>query len=142
MKTKDCTYWMEGQCKFSDKVCWNIHNVDKKGTKYRESDFQEGQEVQEVPPGSVESAPRMEDQDWEVVRSRNNKRMKATGQAGTTRQEKTAGQESRVAVTPTFPRDGKEGEETPTFPLDGEPTPQQVLLQAIQALLQQAGGRQ
>ena len=141
VKTKDCAYWEEGQCRFSDKVCWNIHDTAKKGTKPKESVFQESQEVQEVPPAQVESTSRMEDQGWEVVRGKNYKK-KVTARERTTPQETPEGQGSKGAVTPTFCRDGKKGEQTPTFPLDGESNPQQVLLQAIQTLLQQAGGSQ
>ena len=31
-KTKDCSYWMDGNCHYLDS-CWNIHNPAKKGVK-------------------------------------------------------------------------------------------------------------
>ena len=32
-KDKDCSYWMAGHCRYSEKVCWNSHNPEKKGMK-------------------------------------------------------------------------------------------------------------
>ena len=72
-KTEVCKWFRDGHCRFSDKVCWNIHETAKKGTKANKSDFQEGQEVQEIPPGAAESASRLEGQEWEVARSRKDK---------------------------------------------------------------------
>ena len=32
-KKVDCSYWMDGHCRFEDKTCWNIHDPEKKGEK-------------------------------------------------------------------------------------------------------------
>ena len=32
-KNKDCAYWMDGNCHYPERVCWNIHGPAKKGHK-------------------------------------------------------------------------------------------------------------
>ena len=65
-KCKNCAYWMDGNCHYSEKDCWNIHNPAKKGQKLeasneteRQSVFQNGQEQHGLPPGQKKAAHRM-----------------------------------------------------------------------------------
>ena len=34
-KTGDCSFWLDGSCKYSDKMCRNVHNPAKKGLKIK-----------------------------------------------------------------------------------------------------------
>ena len=129
---------MDGQCRFSEKICWNKHDPDKKGQNVKSKEacnsvFQERQEEQR-PPG-------LEGEGWEDSASRKKKRR----MRGTTPQAKVKGiqevnssQNKEGGTTPTFPVDGEKEQMTPTFPPVGEPS-QQILMQVLQALLQQAG---
>ena len=114
-KKTDCSYCMDGYCRFSEKECWNLHNPAKKGNKTKKSSegsnpvFQEGQEVQEVPPGQESPSRRTSVEDWESQKSRKaRRRIKAT----TAREKENGNQEVNSAHT-------KEGETSQTFPLDG-----------------------
>ena len=134
-KNVDCSYWMEGHCRFSNKVCWNKHNPamkgskQKKGQEVQESVFQGGQEPQRG--GTENSASRMDSEGWEDAGSRRSKRrMRVTSP------EK--GRQQEDLTDPTFHKDGETGEMTPPFPVDGAAN-QQIILQALQALLRQAG---
>ena len=143
-KKPDCSFWMDGHCRFSDKVCWNMHDPSKKGSKSKKSQtvskevFQEGLEEQGLPPKDHNSASRMEGQEWITPMSRKTKRrMKAT----TPEKEIQVAsiQEKEVEKTArTNPLAGADGQGTPTFPLDGESS-QQILVQVLAAILQQAG---
>ena len=135
VKEVDCSYWMKGSCRFSDQVCWNIHNPATKGSKAKEQQnsalavFQEGRE-----------SLGQENEGWEEARSRKNKRrMRATPP------EKEIEKEIQInplnvdgKSTQNCPTDGEAGQQTQTFPRDGEAS-QQMVLQALQALLRQAG---
>ena len=35
-KSEDCTFWLEGACRFADKSCRNIHDPKKRGSKPRQ----------------------------------------------------------------------------------------------------------
>ena len=78
-KTKDCSYWLDGECCFPDKVCWNKHDPAKKGRKSVEESassqlvFQEGQQDQRLPPGQ-QSASRMDAGGWREPSRRRKKR--------------------------------------------------------------------
>ena len=139
VKREDCAYWMEGHCRFAEEVCWNIHNPNKKGSKPKESPvgrqavFQEGQEVQIVPPSKQKAAEGMDCDGWIEAGSRKNKKKKKT-----LRQKKEVEENVPRAGYTTLicQKDGDSG--TPQFPMDGNPT-QTALLQTLAVLLQQAG---
>ena len=68
-KTKDCSYWMDGECRYPEKVCWNKYDPAKKGHKSGEENassqsvFQGGQQDQRLPPGQ-QAASRMDAEGW------------------------------------------------------------------------------
>ena len=133
VKEVDCSYWMEGRCRFSEQVGWNIHNQAKKGSKTKE-------QQDSAPPvfweGPQQEYLGQENKGWEKSRSRRNKRrMRATHP-----EKESQGKLLNVdgQANQTCPKDGVAGQETPTFPRDGE-AGQQMVLQALQALLRQAG---
>ena len=146
-KKTDCSYWLDGHCRFEDKTCWNIHDPNKKGQKSTQSQpvFQEGQEEQGLPPKQQKTATRLDGEEWVEPMSRKKKRkMKATLQEKETLKQSSQrkdGAEKEVSgpmageKTPTFP---PAGEQTPIFPLAGNQT-QQILVQVLATLLQQAG---
>ena len=121
----DCPYWMEGQCRFSNTVCWNIHDPSKKGTQTKGSQkkealvFQEGREVQELPPGPGSPARRLDGQNWEVVVNRKDRRKILATNLEKEKQMQASQNSSEGATVRTCPGDGKQGQMTPTFPLDG-----------------------
>ena len=85
VKEKDCSYWMDGHCRYEEKVCWNIHDPVKKGSKspdrqsVDQSGFQEGQE--QPRPGQETAAGGMDTEGWVNPRTRKQKRrLKETGQ--------------------------------------------------------------
>ena len=133
VKEVDCSYWMEGSCRFSDQVCWNIHNPAKKGSTAKEQQnsapavFREGREQESLG---------QENEGWEEARSRRNKRRMRAAHP----EKEIQGNLLDVDGQQTNPcqKDGLAGQETPTFPRDGEAS-QQMVLQALQALLRQAG---
>ena len=151
-KTTDCSFWLDGSCRFTEKMCWNIHDPDKKGTKAKVVVFQEGPVETRLPPGldvSQTSAHGMEGQGWEKPMSRKKKRkMRATAQEesqspASRREEEQSSQTTMDgATTPTCPPIGGMDQTIPTFLKDGNPSqsPQEMLLLALQALLQQTRG--
>ena len=126
---------MDGHCRYSEKVCWNNHDPSKKGVnlnKDREDNiqvFQEGGEEMSGPPGQENFAHSLDAENWRVSRSRKDTRKMTAMAWEKERQEEPGMVDGKVAQT---------------FPMDGEPakTPQKVLLEALQCLLQQAGGSQ
>ena len=152
VKTSDCAFWLDGNCRYSEKMCWNIHEPDKKGTKAKVSVFQEGPVETRLPPGldvSQTSAHGMEGQGWEKPMSRKTRRkMRATAQEGSQspashREEEQSSQTALdVAITPNCPQIVGLDQTIPTFLKDGNrsQTPQEMLLLALQALLQQTRG--
>ena len=134
---EDCSYWMVGHCRFTEEVCWNIHNPVMKGSKSKEVQdagqlgFLEGQEEESVPPGEQNAAGRMDGEGWIHPSSRKSKRkVRATKQ---NMEVSRAGK-----PTPACPVIGESAQNTPQFPVAGDPT-QQILLQTLAVLLQQAG---
>ena len=75
----DCSFWLEGRCRFSDQVCRNNHNPSKKGSKSRgpkktnQAVFGTGQPWS-PPPGMVKQgrpALRLDGQNgWQNVRTK------------------------------------------------------------------------
>ena len=133
VKEVDCSYWMEGRCRFSEQVCWNIHNQAKKGSKTKE-------QQDSAPPvfweGPQQEYLGQENKGWEKSRSRRNKRRMRATHPEKESQGKLLNMDGQA--NQTCPKDGVAGQETPTFPRDGE-AGQQMVLQALQALLRQAG---
>ena len=143
VKQTDCSYWMDGHCRYEEKVCWNIHNPEKKGCKSAESPkenssgFQEGQEQRG--PEQQSSAEGMDSEGWvEPLTRKKKKQMKAITQAKE-RQSSLSRSDGKTAQN--FPTVGGTGATTPTFPMDGDQN-QQILLQVLRTLLQSAGGGQ
>ena len=71
-KEADCSYWLDGKCRFSEKVCWNKHDPDKKGQNVKSNEawnsvFQERQEEQRPPSG-------LDGEGWVESTSRKTKR--------------------------------------------------------------------
>ena len=143
-KEADCSYWMEGHCRFSDKVCWNKHNPSTKGSKPKEPReaappvFQDGQEQESGGPENPISS--LDNEGWQDVTSRKNKRRMRELPQVVEKQKEIRGNQKNVEgqATANCPRDGAAGKETAPFPLDGESS-QQIFLQALQVLLRQAG---
>ena len=154
VKKTECAFWLDGQCRFSEKDCWNNHDPSKKGSKSQnasQSDFHAGQEERRLPPGLViseTSASGPDVQGWEKPTSRKTKRkMRATVQeesqspAYPSQKEQSGQPMMNGAGTSTCPLTGGPNQTTQTSPLAGESivNPQQMLLLALQALVQQAG---
>ena len=143
VKKSDCAYWMDGHCRFEEKVCWNNHDPKKKGVKSsKDLDsasqvFQEGGEERR-PPEEEKAARGMDGENWTESMSRKDKRR----MMDTAREKEKQLKEQQLKEQESQQR--ADGSMTPTFPRDGEttPTPQQVLLEALQTLLQRAGGKQ
>ena len=158
VKNTECAFWLDGHCRFSEKDCWNNHDPTKKGSRSNKSQntsqsgIQMGQWERRLPPGLVipeKSASGVDVQDWEKPISRKTKRkMRATAReesqslASLGQEEQTSLPMKNGAPTPTCPRVGEPNQTTLTSPLAGETTlnPQQMLLLALQTLVQQAGG--
>ena len=150
----DCSFWLEGRCRFSDQDCRNTHDPIKKGTKQNgtKRKCQAGfriAPVQSPPPGLVRqqiSAQGLEDEEgWITPLSKQKKRKKKVA-ARRLGGEQQAAPQMEEQTGPTYYLAGEasqlNGPATPTRPLVGEPnmiqTPQQILLQVLQTLLQQA----
>ena len=136
----DCSYWMDGHCRFADKVCWNIHDPNKKGqSKVQETSqtvFQEGQEAPGLPPKN--SSPGLENEEWINPRTRKQKKWDARQKNN---QEKNWPQQKDGNLWPTVLMDGEKDQMTPSFPKAGEAS-QDILVQVLKTLLQQAGAGQ
>ena len=80
----------------------------------------------------------MDGQDWIVPMSRKEKRrMRGTAQEKEIQALNTQEKYGAKSAS-TSPLAGEEGQMTPTFPRDGQPS-QQILVQVLATLLQQAG---
>ena len=148
----DCSFWLEGHCRFSEKVCWNIHKPEKMGIKSKVAEsanlsvFQDGQEERRLPPGLVIGEnPAVQMAGWKDVKSRKSKRkMKDTAQEKRQQEQQTTHQMDGITA-PICPLAGEVNQTTtPTFQATGEETQDQhqILLRAIQLLLQQTMGSQ
>ena len=153
----DCSFWLEGQCRFSDQVCRNTHDPTKKGSKSmvnNQSVFRIAQ-AQSPPPGLASKETPTQGLDveegWQTVKNKRKTRKAARRLEGQLvpaplLEEQTTPRASVVTTsTPTFPLAGEssqvDGSMNPNCPLDGvsNQNPQQILLQVVQTLLQQAG---
>ena len=147
-KDKDCAYWMDGDCRYSEKVCWNKHDPEKKGMKSGESqvcqpDFQVGPEQQGLAPGHEQTAGWMEGEEWITPRSRKKKRRMKENMSQhkekMPRQKVRELQKKREEMpAPICPLDGESSRMNTPFLQAGEQG-QQILLSVLQTLLQQAG---
>ena len=156
MVTKsDCSFWLEGRCKFSDEDCRNTHNPTKKGNKQtankgnKQAVFQIAQN-QSPPPGldtQQISAQGLENEEgWITPVSKQKKRKMKVAARRLGGEQQTAPQLEEQS-TPTSHLTGEAsqlaGPATPTCPLVGETnmtqTSQQIMLQVVQTLLQHAG---
>ena len=151
----DCTFWLEGKCRFSDEDCRKTHDPTKKGTKQtvnkgtKQAVFQIAQ-VQSPPPGlaRLQSSPRgLEDEEGWITPMSKQKRRKMKVAARRLGGEQQAAPQLEGQTTPTAHLTGEAsqlvGPVIPTCPLVGvtntTQTPQQIMLQVVQTLLQHAG---
>ena len=151
----DCSFWLEGRCRFADQDCRNTHDPIKKGTKQNGTNGN-NQTVfriapgQSPPPGLVRqhiSAQGVEDEEGWITPVSKQKKRKMIVAARRLGGEQQAAPQLEEQTTPTSHLAGKAsqlvGPVTPTCPLVGETnmtqTPQQVMLQVVQTLLQHAG---
>ena len=124
---------MDGNCHYSEKDCWNIHDPAKKGQKLEESNeterqsvFQDGQEQHGLPPGQKKAAHRMNCEGWEEYSSRKKNGKKRVSPLG--KDKETQGQGSKQKkdgeATVTSPLDGRVNHVTPSILQAGEQTQQ------------------
>ena len=148
----DCSFWLEGRCRFSDEDCRKTHNPNKKGTKQtvtkrnNQAVFQIAQ-IQSPPPGLVRqqtSALGLEDEEGWITPMSKQKMRKMKVAARRLGGDQQAAPQLDEQTTQTSHLTGGVshlvGPVTQTCPLDGElnrtQTPQQSLLQVVQTLHQ------